>query len=240
MKTIFITGGARGIGEATVRRAIGKYNVAFSYLSSEDRAKALEAELGKKGAIFGVKCDVSDPDSVKEAVAAVLKRFGEIDVAVLNAGISYPKMLCDMTSDDVKRTMDVNFYGVFNVTKEILPAMISRKSGKIIAISSMWGETGASLESDYSASKAAVIGFCKSIAKEVAPSNINVNVVSPGVIKTDMLKGYSKEELEALKEEIPLSRLGTPDDVADAVMCFADGLDYVTGEVLRVNGGFIC
>ena len=104
----------------------------------------------------------------------------------------------------------------------------------------MWGETGASLESDYSASKAAVIGFCKSIAKEVAPSNINVNVVSPGVIETDMLSGYSKAELDALKEEIPLSRLGTPDDVADAVMCFADGLDYVTGEVLRVNGGFIC
>ena len=240
MKTIFITGGARGIGEATVRRAIGRYNVAFSYLSSEKRAVSLENELSSKGAIFAVKCDVSNPDSVKEAVAAVIRRFGKIDVAVLNAGISSPKMLCDMTSDDIKRTMDVNFYGVFNVVKEVLPAMVSNKSGKIIAISSMWGETGASLESDYSASKAAVIGFCKSIAKEVAPSNINVNVVSPGVIETDMLSGYSKAELDALKEEIPLSRLGTPDDVADAVMCFADGLDYVTGEVLRVNGGFIC
>lgn len=238
MKTIFITGGSRGIGEAIVRRAIGRYNVAFCYNTNAERANALVEELSNFGGIFAVQCDVSKRSEVEKAVSQVKKRFGKIDIAVLNAGIARQKMFCDLTADDLEKMMSVNFVGAFNTAQEVLKDMTSRKSGKLIAVASVWGEVGASCETDYSASKSALIGMCKALAKEYAPSGINVNVVSPGVIRTDMLNGFSQEDLISLTEEIPLGRLGTPDDVADAVMCFADGLDYVTGQVLAVNGGF--
>lgn len=236
MKTMFITGGSRGIGEAIVRRAAGKYNVAFCYKINEKKANDLLDELG--AGVFAVKCDVADENAVKNAVDLVKKRFGKIDIAVLNAGIARQKMFCDLSNTDLCDIMSVNFVGAFNVAKEVLSEMTSRKSGKIIAIASVWGEVGASCEVDYSASKAALIGMCKGLAKEYGPSGITVNVVSPGVIKTDMLAQFSDDDLKALTDEIPLGRLGTADDVADAVMCFADGLDYVTGQVLAVNGGF--
>ena len=236
MKTMFITGGSRGIGEAIVRRAAKKYNVAFCYKTNEQKANALVNELG--AGVFAVKCDVADANAVKNAVNLVKKRFGKIDIAVLNAGIARQKMFCDLSNADLCDMMSANFVGAFNVAKEVLPEMTSRKSGKIIAIASVWGEVGASCEVDYSASKAAVIGMCKGLAKEYGPSGITVNVVSPGVIKTDMLAQLGDDDLQALADEIPLGRLGTADDVADAVMCFADGLDYVTGQVLAVNGGF--
>ena len=236
MKTMFITGGSRGIGEAIVRRAAGKYNVAFCYKTHEKKANDLIDELG--AGVFAVKCDVADENAVKNAVDLVKKRFGKIDIAVLNAGIARQKMFCDLSNADLCDMMSVNFVGAFNVAKEVLTEMTSRKSGKIIAIASVWGEVGASCEVDYSASKAALIGMCKGLAKEYGPSGITVNVVSPGVIKTDMLAQFSEKDLQELVEEIPLGRLGTADDVADAVMCFADGLDYVTGQVLAVNGGF--
>lgn len=238
MKTIFITGGSRGIGEAIVRRAITKYNVAFCYKNNGERAIALEKELSAFGGVYAVKCDVADRADVEKAISAVKKRFGKIDIAVLNAGIARQKMFCDLSNADLEEMMSVNFTGGFNVAQEVLKDMTSRKSGKIIAVSSVWGEVGASCEVDYSASKSALIGMCKALAKEYAPSGITVNVVSPGVIKTDMLNGFSDDELASLTEEIPLGRLGTADDVAEAVMCFADGLDYVTGQVLAVNGGF--
>lgn len=236
MKTMFITGGSRGIGEAIVRRAAGKYNVAFCYKTNEKKANDLLDELG--AGVFAVKCDVADENAVKNAVDLVKKRFGKIDIAVLNAGIARQKMFCDLSNADLCDMMSVNFVGAFNVAKAVLSEMTSRKSGKIIAIASVWGEVGASCEVDYSASKAALIGMCKGLAKEYGPSGITVNVVSPGVIKTDMLAQFSENDLQELAEEIPLGRLGTADDVADAVMCFADGLDYVTGQVLAVNGGF--
>lgn len=237
MKTILITGGSRGIGEAAVRAAADKFNVAFTYFKNKNRAHSLENELKAYG-IKAFFCDVSDPESVKECVRAVTARFSRIDVLVNNAGVADDKLLTDLTDDDWKRIMSVNLDGAFYMTREILPGMIAKKEGAIINVASMWGETGASMESCYSASKAGLIGLTKALAKELAPSNITVNAVSPGAIDTDMMKVYSPDETAALCEEIPLGRLGAPDEVAEAILFLARA-KYVTGQILGVNGGYL-
>lgn len=236
-KTIFITGGSRGIGESIVRSVAGKYNVCFTYNHSKEKALSIESELSCFGGVMAVECDVTSPSSVERAVALATKRFHKIDVVVNNAGIAKSELFINTTLDDFKEIFDVNVNGVFNVTKEVLPGMLSRKSGVIINISSIWGEQGASMETAYSASKAAVIGLTKSLSKEVALNGVRVNAVCPGAIDTDMMRHYTKQEIADLSNEIPLGRLGRADEVANAVLFLIEN-EYITGEILTVSGGF--
>lgn len=237
-KTIFITGGSRGIGRAVVMAAAGNYNVAFTYNASKDAACALEEELNTKyGGVLAIECDVSDEQSVKNAVETAKKRFGKIDILVNNAGIAKSALLIDTSLDEFKHMFDVNVNGVFLVTKAVLSDMLSRGEGTIVNVSSIWGVKGASMEVAYSASKAAVIGFTRALAKEVAPSGVRVNAVAPGAIDTDMMKTYTREEINALCEDnIPLGRLGDPQEVADAILFLAQN-EYVTGSVFDISAG---
>ncbi len=234
-QTIFITGGSRGIGEAVVRLAAGRYNVAFTYNTSEDKAKSLQEELRAQG-VLALQCDVRDEKSVSTALEAAKARFGKIDILINNAGISCDALLIDTDAKLWRDCFAVNVDGVFNMTKAVLPDMLSRKSGSIVNVASIWGEVGSAGEVAYSASKAAVIGFTKALAKEVALSGVRVNAVAPGAVDTDMLKCYTREDLAALcKEGIPLGRLGAPDEIAQAIM-FAAQNAYTTGAVLCVDG----
>lgn len=237
-KTIFITGGSRGIGEALVKKCAGKYNVAFTYNRSKERAQKLQNELNSVyGGVFAVFCDVSDAQSVSAAVSAVKKRFGRIDILVNDAGIAKSGLFIDTTIDDWHEMFSVNVDGVFNVTKAVLPDMLSHSKGSIVNVSSVWGVKGASMEVAYSATKAAVIGFTKALAKEVAPMGVRVNAVAPGAISTDMMKVYSDSDVQDLCDNsIPLSRLGAPDEVADAILFLANS-EYITGETLVISGG---
>ncbi|MBQ9276190.1 MAG: SDR family oxidoreductase [Clostridia bacterium] len=235
-KTIFVTGGSRGIGEAIVRRAAGKYNVVFTYCSSEDKAKALERELGALG-VVSVYCDVRSAESVQTAVDFAKKRFGRIDILVNNAGISRSGLLIDTSESDWDEVFAVNTKGVYLATRAVLPDMLSRGSGAVVNVSSIWGEVGGSCEVAYSASKAAVIGLTKALAKEVAPMGVRVNAVAPGAVDTDMMKCYTADELVALKEEIPLGRLARADEIADAVLFLAEN-EYMTSTILHINGGW--
>lgn len=236
-KTIFITGGSRGIGEAIVRMSAGKYNVAFTYNHSKDKALALEKSLNDKfGGVFAVLCEVSDEQSVQNAVNAVKKRFGKIDILVNNAGVAKSGLLIDFSLEDWKKLFDVNVNGTFNVTKAVLPDMMSRGDGAIVNVSSVWGVKGASMEVAYSSTKSAIIGFTKALAKEVALSGVRVNAVAPGAIDTDMMKVYSDTEIEDLcQNAIPLGRLGKPEEVASAILFLAEN-EYVTGQVLGIDG----
>ncbi len=234
-KTIFITGGSRGIGEAIVREAAGKMNVAFTYFNSEERALLLQYELRDMG-VIAVKCDVRDKLSVAQAVNAVKERFGRIDILVNNAGVACDGLLIDLSDEQWKDCFDVNVNGTYNVTKAVLPDMLSDMRGSIVNMSSVWGVGGASNEVAYSAAKAAVIGFTKALAKEVAPMGVRVNAIAPGAIDTDMMRAYNKDEIETLcRENIPLGRLGGADEIAKAVL-FAAESSYMSGAVLSVDG----
>lgn len=236
MKNVLITGGSRGIGAECVR-AFSKrgYRVTFIYKNNDVAAKALSEETGA----IAVKCDVSSADDMKTA-AELICSAGNIDILVNNAGISQIKMFQDITEKDWDMMFDVNIKSMYIASKLFVDGMISRKYGRIINISSMWGETGGSCEVHYSASKAAVIGFTKALAKELGPSGITVNCVSPGVIATDMNKNVDPQELESLVDEIPACRIGNPADIAETV-CFlaSDNAGYITGAVIPVNGGFV-
>lgn len=234
-KTIFITGGSRGIGEAIVREAAGKMNVAFTYFNSEERALLLQYELRDMG-VIAVKCDVRDKLSVAQAVNAVKERFGRIDILVNNAGVACDGLLIDLSDEQWKDCFDVNVNGTYNVTKAVLPDMLSDMRGSIVNMSSVWGVVGASNEVAYSAAKAAVIGFTKALAKEAAPMGVRVNAIAPGAIDTDMMRAYNKDEIETLcRESIPLGRLGGADEIAKAVL-FAAESSYMSGAVLSVDG----
>ena len=234
-KTIFITGGSRGIGEAIVREAAGKMNVAFTYFNSEERALLLQYELRDMG-VIAVQCDVRDKLSVAQAVNAVKERFGRIDILVNNAGVACDGLLIDLSDEQWKDCFDVNVNGTYNVTKAVLPDMLSDMRGSIVNMSSVWGVVGASNEVAYSAAKAAVIGFTKALAKEVAPMGVRVNAIAPGAIDTDMMRAYNKDEIETLcRENIPLGRLGGADEIAKAVL-FAAESSYMSGAVLSVDG----
>lgn len=236
-KTVFITGGSRGIGEALVRACVGKYNAAFTYNKSETRALELVKEFEKTGGILAIPCDVSDADSVKRAIEAAKKRFSKIDILINNAGISKSGLFIDMTDEEWRDVFAVNVNGVYNTTKAVLPDMLSRGDGAIVNVASVWGEIGASMETAYSASKAAVIGFTKALAKEIAMSGVRVNAVAPGAIDTDMLKSYTQSEIKELCNEIPMGRLGSPEEVAQAILFLAQN-KYITGSVLDINGGW--
>lgn len=231
---VIITGGTGAIGSAMARAFAKTNDVAIIYKSSDDKAKLLEQEIGCKA----YKADVSSAPDVSSAIECIAADFGKIEVLINNAGISQIKLLSDVTELDWYNMVDVHLTGTFNMTKAVLPYMIGRKQGSIINISSVWGVHGASCEVPYSTVKAGLIGFTKSLSKEVAPSGITVNCIAPGVIDSPMNNAHlSPEEMNELIEETPLGRLGTPDDVASAAVYLASA-GFVTGQVLGVDGGF--
>lgn len=238
MKTAIVTGASRGIGEAIARiLAADGYCVAINYCRSRNRAEQIAAEL--EGS-FPIQADISIADDVRRMAEEVSHRFGKIDLLVNNAGIAQQKLFTDLSEEDWDRIFDTDVKGMFLTCRAFLPDMIRRKSGNIINISSIWGVTGASCEVPYSAAKAAVIGLTKSLAKEVGPSGIRVNCIAPGVIHTEMNQSLPPVVLETLREETPLYRIGTPEDVARAVLFLAgESNGFITGQVLGVNGGFV-
>ena len=238
--TVLVTGGTRGIGKACCEKFLKKgYNVIATYVSNEEKASMMMAEHTGENFI-AAKCDVSDYESVKALFGFIGNRYGGVDVLVNNAGISMQKMLCDTTRDDWERIMNVNVGAMYNTVNCATPYMVNKKYGKIVNVSSIWGICGASCEVAYSASKAAVIGFTKALAKELGPSGICVNCVAPGVIDTEMNAAFDDETMEALSDETPLCRIGTPQEVADTV-CFlsSDESSFITGQVISPNGGIV-
>lgn len=240
MKTAVITGAAKGIGAAiAVAFAKSGYKVVINYNKSEERARQLCQILNDTYPCEAVciQADVSTYDGAKKLISESLSAFGDIDVLVNNAGIAQQKLFTDISNDDWQAMINTNLSSVFYTCREVVPFMVSRKQGSIVNISSIWGETGGSCEVHYSAAKAGVIGLTKALAKELAPSGITVNCVCPGVIRTDMLNSFTADDLKALAEETPVMRLGTPKDVADAVLYLGTNSGFVTGQVLGVNGG---
>lgn len=242
MKTALITGASGGIGAASAKKlAASGYAVALHCFSGVTAASDLRNEIRSSGHDAEVfKANIASSAEVNDMVCDVLREFGHVDVLVNCAGIAEQKLFTDISDDDWDRMISTDLSGVFYTCRAVLPGMISRKYGRIINITSMWGETGGSCEVHYSAAKAGIIGLTKALAKEVGPSGITVNAISPGVIKTAMLSKFSESDLSALSDETPLGRLGTPEDVAEAVAYLAsDGASFITGQVLGVNGGFV-
>lgn len=242
-KTVLITGASRGIGRATARRLAQQgWSVALGCLHHVGEAQALADELldayGADAAVF--PADVSNPEQAAAMTAAAEKRFGFLSALVNNAGIAAQRLVTDITPAEWAAMWGVHVSGTLYCCQGVLPAMIREKRGAIVNISSIWGLTGASCEVHYSAAKAAVIGLTKALAKEVGPSGIRVNCVAPGVIETDMLAALDGAGRQALREETPLWRLGTPEDVAAAVaFLLSEEAGFITGQVLSVNGGFV-
>lgn len=242
MKTVLITGASRGIGAACARRfSAAGYAVAVHYYRSQALAEALAEELNASGGrAVTVGGDVSDSRSAAAVVDNVLDKFCQLDILVCNAGVAVQGLLTDMTDEAWRRIFGVNVDGVFYCCRAALPHFIHRKAGKIITISSIWGLIGASCEAAYSASKAAVIGLTKALAKELGPSHITVNCVAPGVIDTQMNRSLPPEALDSLREETPLGVIGKPEDVAESVLFLAsDAAQFITGQVLSPNGGIL-
>ncbi len=242
MRTVLITGASRGIGAACARAfAKAGFDVAIHYCRSAEKAEALARELSGCGVrAVTVQADVSDSKQVKAMFDEVYGAFGHIDALVNSAGVAHVGLLTDMTDDEWDRLIGADLSGTFYCCREALREMLRAHSGVIVNIASMWGEVGASCEAAYSAAKAGVIGLTKALAKEVGPSGIRVNAVSPGVIMTDMMAGFTGEDLAALRDETPLNTLGAPEDIADAAVFLAsDKARFITGQVLSVNGGFV-
>lgn len=237
-KTVLITGASRGIGNACARLFCENgYNVVANYCNSESEAFAL-AEKYK--CLLPVRADISDEKQTIDMFHTATKHFGKIDVLINNAGIAMQKLFTETTKEQWDRIFDVNVGGVFNCCRIASEAMIREHRGKIINISSVWGLTGASCEVAYSASKAAVIGLTKALAKELGPSGICVNCIAPGVIDTEMNKNVDKESMDALIDETPLQKIGMPEDVAETALFLAsDKADFITGQIFGVNGGFL-
>ena len=241
-KVALVTGGATGIGRAIVKKLCEDgFSVAINYNKSEQSALSLCSECALNGfSVFAVKCDISSSADVKNMFSAVEERLGSVDVLVNNAGVSLWGLFDETTDEQWQSTLDINLKGTFNCSRQALSSMLRNKYGRIINISSVWGRVGASCEAVYSASKAGIIGLTKALAKEYAPSGITVNCIAPGVIKTDMMSRFSDEEIEAICEDIPIGRMGLPEDVALAVSFFADErASYITGQTLGVDGAMI-
>lgn len=239
--TVLITGSSRGIGAGIARRfAREGHRVAIHYREREDLARALLEELKAEGcSVRLVNGDLTVPAEASNIEARVREEFGFIDVLINNAGVALPTQLVTETSlADWNRVLETNVTGMFLLTNAVLPEMIKRRRGAIVNISSMWGVTGGSCEVAYSASKAAVIGYTKALAKEVAPSGVRVNCVAPGFVLTDMTRAFPPETIDAICEETPLLRAGTPEDIAAAALFLAlEDASFITGQVLSVDGG---
>lgn len=229
--TVVITGGSRGIGAAAVELfAAAGHRVFFLYEKDSQAAQAISEKTGAAA----LQCDVSNAGAVEEAFSQI----GDVDILVNNAGICYYGLMCQMTEAGWERIFDVNVKGIFHCVRAVMPGFLKYQRGCIINVASMWGEVGASCEAAYSASKGAVIALTKALAKELGPSGIRVNAVSPGVILTDMCAQLEPEALQALAQDTPLERNGTPMDVARAIAYLAEA-DFVTGHILSVNGGYV-
>ena len=216
MQTAFVAGGSRGIGAATVRMLCAAgWRVGFCYRDSARQADALALETGA----FALRADVTQSAEITAAIAEAEKRLCHIDALVNNAGVSQQKLLTDVTDAEWRRALDGNLTGAFYAARAAIPAMVCRKRGAIVNVSSIWGVVGASMEAPYSAAKAGLIGLTKALAKELAPSGIRVNCVAPGAVLTDMLAGFDQPTLDTLAQQTPLGRLGVPDDVAGDFFC---------------------
>lgn len=234
-KTVLITGGSRGIGAAAAELfAQNGYKTAITYNHSEDKAFTLAEKIGATA----IKADISKRADIDSLIQSVNVNLGSVDVLINNAGIAQQKLFVDITDDDWDNMFAVNMRGMFMLTREIARGMINRKTGSIINISSMWGMVGASCEVHYSASKAAVIGFTKALAKELGLSGISVNCIAPGVIDTDMNSNLDAEAIAELKEETPLCRIGTPKDIAESALFLAESR-FITGQIISPNGGLV-
>lgn len=241
-KTALITGASRGIGASAARLLAERgCAVAINYFRSGEKALALAEELQREGhTALAVRADVSDAAQVQKMVDTVLENFCQLDILVCNAGIAHFGLLSDLTEEDWRHIFGVNVDGVFHCCRAVIPHFVHNKAGRIVTVSSMWGQAGASCEAAYSASKAAVIGLTRALAKELGPSGITVNCVSPGVIDTEMNISLGPETLAALAEETPLGRLGTAEEAARAIafLC-SEEAGFITGQVLPVNGGLV-
>lgn len=240
-KTVLITGSSRGIGSAIAEKfSKNGYNIVINYLSSEKEANEICNNMVSSGVnAIAIKADVSKRDEVDKMIDIAIRKFGKIDVLVNNAGIAETEFFTEIKEDYFDKIFDINVKGVFNCSQSVAKDMISRKSGKIINISSIWGIVGSSMEVHYSATKGAVNAFTKALAKELAPSNIRVNAVAPGAVYTDMLKQLSDDVIDYVKNETPLGEIGTVEQVADAVFFLAESTgDFFTGQILSPNGGY--
>ncbi len=236
MKRVLITGGSGGIGAAIVRAFSQEgCQVVFTYHKNISAAKAISNETGATA----LAVDMENTENIRASVQKAAEILGGIDILVNCAGISQIKLFTDLSDNDIARMVQINFTSVMTVTQTVAPYMIHNHSGRIINIGSMWGKTGASCEVHYSATKSALEGFTKALAKELGPSGITVNCIEPGVIETPMNAQLDEETMQGLIDETPLMRLGTPSDVADAVLFFAsDKASFITGQILGIDGGF--
>ena len=241
-KTVLITGASRGIGAETARLFARRgWSVGINYNRSEGRARALAQELRAQDADVRLyRADVSDRAQVDRMAADFLADFGRIDALVCSAGIARQELFTDITEASWREIMATDLDGVFRCCQAALPDMLRRKAGKIVTLSSMWGQVGGSCETAYSAAKAGVIGLTKALAKELGPSGITVNCVAPGVIDTEMIGNLTDGDKTALAEETPLERLGTAEDVARTIwFLISEAGDFFTGQILAPNGGFV-
>ena len=242
MRTVLITGASRGIGAQTARLFAGNgYRVIINYNRSEKAAKELLNELTAKGFdVRIIKADVSKTDEVTAMFADINRQYGGVDILVNNAGIAQTKLFTDITDEDWERMIATNLSSAFYCCRAALPYMIRNHYGRIINLSSMWGQIGGSCEVHYSAAKAGIIGLTKALAMEEGLSGITVNCVAPGVIRTDMTSNLSEEDFKALSEETPTGTTGIPEDIARTILFLADDKSsFITGQVIGVNGGFV-
>ncbi len=241
-KVAMITGATRGIGkQIALTLANEGYNIVLNYRTENDELKQLKNEIeSKKVKCLTVQGDVTNFEDCKQMIESAIKEFGKIDVLVNNAGITKDMLLARMKEEDFKQVIDVNLVGTFNMTKNVISYMMKARNGRIINISSVVGIAGNAGQTNYSASKAGIIGFTKSLAKEVASRNILVNAVAPGFIETNMTDVLKQEVKDEIAKNIPLKRMGTPQDVANVVKFLAsEDSSYITGQVISVDGGMI-
>lgn len=241
-KVALITGGSRGIGKAiALEFANNNYDLVINYVSDKTDLEALTTEFKQKGAqVLFVKTDVTSFIDCEEMVKSAIQRFEKIDVLVNNAGITKDGLLMRMKEEDFNKVVDINLKGTFNVTRNIVPYMVKQRQGRIINISSVVGVTGNAGQANYAASKAGIIGFTKTVAKELASRNIQANAVAPGFIDTDMTEVLSDAVKESIYSQIPLKRMGRSEEVAKVVYFLAsDASSYITGQVINVDGGMV-
>lgn len=239
-KLAIVTGASKGIGREIAKTlAKNKIKVIANYNNSEKEAKELKEELKKEGIeIDIVKADVSTREGTSQLAKYVLEKYKKIDILINNAGISEYKLFTDETDEDWQRVINTNLYSAFAMSQEVIPSMVHKKEGLIINISSAWGVVGGALEVIYSVSKAGMDGLTKALAKELGPSNIRVNSIAPGMINTKMNSNLNDKEIENLKEETPLGKIGEPKDVAKCVKWLIED-EFTTGQIISINGGWI-
>ena len=235
-KIAIVTGGTRGIGKAIVGELVSKgIKVIINYKKSDTIANQMQEKFGEMVRVY--RADISKRDEVKGLIAYTLQEYGNIDILVNNAGIAQTKVFTEITDGDWNDMIQTNLTSSFYTIQEVLPTMIHNKKGCIINISSIWGITGGSCEVHYSAAKAGINGLTKALAKELGPSNIRVNAIAPGIIATDMTSDYSEEEWENIRNQIPLEKIGKPEDIAKCVSWLVED-NYTTGQIIQVNGGW--